>query len=205
MLDDLGAAAKDRRDDRLAVLHGLEVDHAERVEADRGRHEDIGAGIGRLQFLALEPAGAHDALGDAELARFRGELLLVELLLAQHEQAQRGEARREECQHAQELAHALLRVQSPADRDHLRTDEAVLLAEEPLRLCVGQARLEGDGVVQHAIDADAVLAQGLRQLLRDGAHAVRPDIRGGLHLGTAPPTERSQGRRPGSAECRLPG
>ena len=72
VLDQRGRAALGDRDDRQAARPGLDHDLAVGVGA-RAEEEDVGAGVGARQLLALEPAEEGGALAEplAQLALLR--------------------------------------------------------------------------------------------------------------------------------------
>ena len=172
MLDHLGGPAEGGGDHGLAVLHGLEVHHPERVEADGGRDEHVGRGIGGREVVALQPAGRHHASVDAESPGLPRELRVVDLAAAHHQQAEVGVPGREQGEHLEQLPDPLLRVQAPP-----HGQEGPVIGPDPLaqgadRLLGGQAIPQGQAVVDRGVHRHAVRAQHLCQRVRDGRHPM---------------------------------
>ena len=145
----------------------------EGVEADRGRDEDVGDAVGTLELLPVEPIGRDDQIIHRELASRSRKLGVVDLPVPHDEQAQSGEIRTQGRQHAKELNDAfLLLVQSTTDREHLaavESEPSSKLIQLFLRRKLG---LFANGIVNGAVDANAVRGDRAPELIRDDREAI---------------------------------
>ena len=109
---------------------------------------------------------------DAEFGRLCGKLAVVDIALAHHHDLEGRKFGKQDLEHVEELPHALLLVQAPADGDHRILSQPARRAKRRDGFGCGQFVLQANRVVHAAVHRQAVRAQHIAELVGHDRQAI---------------------------------